>query len=202
MADTAVRADSAADDAARLAEAEHSVVLAVIECRQRLGRDKVTMDDICDAAGISRAALYRMFPGGRDVLFDVVREHSLREFFGRLTSDVEGADSMEDLLVRTIVSSSCALRDDAHLAAALATEPGAALGDLTFAGLERIIRLATEFMQPYADRFAGAADTAENVDILVRLVISYHLSPSRVFDFTKKASATRFVRTHLLPAIA
>jgi AcrR family transcriptional regulator len=200
MADTAVRSPETVDDSAR--EAMEAVVRAAVECRQRLGRDRVTMDDVCDAAGISRATLYRLFPGGRDVLFEAVREHSLREFFGTMRSDIEDADSLEELLVRVIVVSSCALRDDEHLAASLATEPGSALGDLTFDGLERIIRVATEFIQPFAARFTSASSTTENIDILARLVISYHLSPSKVFDFTKKASAARFVRTHLLPAIA
>lgn len=183
-------------------DAELAVIRAARECRERLGRDKVTMDDVCAAAHISRATLYRLFPGGRDVLFDAVREHSLREFFDELRADVDGADSLEDLLVRVIVGASCALRDDDNLAVSLATEPGAALGDLTFDGLERIIRTATEFVQPRAARFATAEATAEIIDILARVVISYHLSPSRIFDFTKKDSAARFVRAHLLPAIA
>lgn len=202
MADTAVTHDREAVDGAPATEAMESVILAAVECRRRLGRDKVTMDDVCEEAGISRATLYRLFPGGRDVLFDAVRVHSLREFFSGMSSDLEDAESLEDLLVRIIVTSSCALRDDELLAMHLATEPGSALGDLTFEGLERIIVVATEFIQPYAARFTNASDTAENMDILVRLVISYHLSPSRVFDFTQKASASRFVRAHLLPAIA
>lgn len=181
--------------------AEIAVINAARECRDRLGREKVTMDDVCAAAGISRATLYRLFPGGRDVLFDAVRVQSLNEFFDSLRSDIEGADSLEEFLVRVIVGASTALRDDEHLAVALATEPGAALGDLTFEGLERIIRSATEFFTPLAARFTSAHNSAEIFDIMTRLVISYHLSASRVFDFTERDSARRFVRNHLLPTI-
>lgn len=180
-------------------EAELAVVKAARECRERLGREKVTMDDVCAAAGISRATLYRLFPGGRDVLFDAVRVHSLNEFFDSLRADIEGADTLEEFLVRVIVGASTSLRDDEHLAVALATEPGAALGDLTFDGLERIIRSATDFFTPLAARFTSVSNTAEIFDITTRLVISYHLSASRVFDFTQRESARRFVRTHLLP---
>ena len=182
-------------------EAMLSVIAAARECRERLGREKVTMDDVCTAAGISRATLYRLFPGGRDVLFDAVHSESLNDFFSSLRSEIDGASSLEDLLVRIIVGASTALRDDEHLAVALATEPGAALGDLTFEGLDRIIRSATEFFSPSIGRFTNAANTAEIMDIMARLVISYHLSPSRIFDFTERASAGRFVRDHLLPAI-
>lgn len=182
-------------------DAELAVIIAARDCRERLGREKVTMDDVCASAGISRATLYRLFPGGRDVLFDAVRVHSLNEFFASLRADIEGADTLEEFLVRVIVGASTALRDDEHLAVALATEPGAALGDLTFEGLERIIRSATDFFTPLAARFTSASNTAEIFDITTRLVISYHLSASRIFDFTKRDSARRFVRTHLLPTI-
>ena len=192
---------SETEGATQLRDAEIAVIRAARECRDRLGRDKVTMDDVCAAAGISRATLYRLFPGGRDVLFDAVRVHSLNEFFGSLRADIEGADSLEEFLVRVIVGASTALRDDEHLAVALATEPGAALGDLTFDGLERIISSATEFFTPFAARFVSASTAAGMFDIVTRLVISYHLSASRVYDFTKRESVLRFVRTHLLPAV-
>lgn len=183
-------------------DAELAVVQATRDLLSRGSRDKVTMDDVCSAAGISRATLYRLFPGGRDVLFDAVREQSLQDFFDGLRTRIEGADSLEELLVRVIVSASCALRDDSHLAASLATEPGVALGDLTLDGLHRIIRAATGFITPFASEFIPASETEEIVDILARLVISYYLSPSKVFDFTKRPSAVRFVRSHLLPAVA
>lgn len=181
-----------------ISDAEATVVAAARSCMQRLGRSRVTMDDVCSEAGISRATLYRLFPGGRDVLFGAVREGSLHEFFDGIRSEVEGADSLEELLVRVIVAASRALRDDAHLAVSLATEPGIALGDLTFEGVDRIIRVAFRFLEPFAAAYIPAAQTEEIIDILARLVISYHLSPSRVFDFTDRTSVMRFVRLHLL----
>jgi len=183
-------------------EAELAVVRATRDLMVLTPRDKITMDDVCMAAGISRATLYRLFPGGRDVLFDAVRETLLEEFFAGLRSRIEGADTLEELLVRVIVAASCSLRDDSHLAASLATEPGRELENLTLDGLHRIIRVATGFITPFASEFIPASETEEIVDILARLVISYYLSPSKVFDFTKRASAVRFVRSHLLPAVA
>ena len=57
-------------------------------------------------------------------------------------SQVEGADVLEDLLVRTVVAATRELRADEHLALMLASEPGEALGQLTVDGLPRIIRFA------------------------------------------------------------
>lgn len=181
-------------------ESEQVVIDAARECLRLIGRDKVTMDDVCAAAGISRATLYRIFPGGRDVLFDAVRRHSIEEFFADIRAELEGAASLEDFLVRVIVAASRALRGDTELAALLATQPGVALGDLTLDGLDRIISVATGFITPFTDEFIPAAEAAEIIDIVVRLTISHYLSPSPIFDLTDRGSVTRLVRTFLVPA--
>ena len=139
-------------------EAEQAVIEAARGCLHTIGRDKVTMDDVCAAAGISRATLYRIFPGGRDVLFDAVRRHSIEEFFADIRAELEGASSLEDFLVRVIVAASRALREDTELAALLATQPGVALGDLTLDGLDRIIGVATGFITPFTDEFIPASE--------------------------------------------
>lgn len=181
-------------------ESEQTVIDAARECLRLIGRDKVTMDDVCAAAGISRATLYRIFPGGRDVLFDAVRRHSIEEFFAEIRAELEGAASLEDFLVRVIVAASRALCEDTELAALLATQPGVALGDLTLDGLDRIISVATGFITPFTDEFIPASEAAEIIDIVVRLTISHYLSPSPIFDLTDRGSVTRLVRTFLVPA--
>ena len=48
--------------------AEVRVLDAAKLCCERWGLAKVTIDDIATEAGVSRATLYRLFPGGKDVL--------------------------------------------------------------------------------------------------------------------------------------
>ena len=125
-------------------------------CCERWGIAKVTIDDIAAEAGVSRATLYRMFPGGKDVLFDALRVHELEAFFTELGAHIDGGDDLEDLLVRTVVYATNALRNDEHLAIMLASEPGDTLANLTVQGLPRIIRMASLFLsakvEPYLDR--------------------------------------------------
>ena len=71
---------------------EVRVLDAAKRCCERWGIDKVTVDDIADESGVSRATMYRMFPGGKDVLFEALRVRELDEFFTRLLRQVEGAD--------------------------------------------------------------------------------------------------------------
>lgn len=168
---------------------------------ERWGIDRVTIDDIAQQAGVSRATLYRLFPGGKDVLFEAYRLREVEEFFTRLLVSLQGADTLEDLLVRTVVAGTRELRDDTHLAVMLAAEPGEVLGNLTLDGVPRIIRVATLFIAPLADPYLARAESQRVVELLARLVISYFLAPSAHVDLGDAESARRFIQTFILPAI-
>jgi AcrR family transcriptional regulator len=166
-------------------------------CSERWGFQRVTVDDIAADAGISRATLYRLFPGGKDVLFEALRVRELEEFFTVLRARVEGATSIDDLLVRTVVAATQELRADDHLAVMLATEPGTTLGQLTVEGVPRILRFATAFIAPLAEPFLDRQQARSIIDVLARLVISYFLAPSDAVDLGEEAPARAF----LLPLI-
>lgn len=157
------------------------------------------MDDVCAAAGVSRATLYRLFPGGRDVLFEAVRMRGLDDFFTTMRAHVEGSETLEELLVRCIVIASTELRHDENLATMLATAPGETLGDLTVGGVGRIVRAATSFITPLTDEFIPTNEATTLVEVMCRLVISCYLSPSSTIDFADETSTRKFVKTYLLP---
>lgn len=158
------------------------------------------MDDICATSGVSRATVYRLYPGGRDVLFEAVRLGKLADFFTAMRAHVEGAESLEELLVRCIVVASSELQHDEQLAMMLATAPGETLGDLTVSGLDRIVRVATAFITPLTNDFIPMSNIAHMVEVMCRLVISYYLSPSPTLNFTNEDATRDFVRSFLLPS--
>ncbi|HZX53225.1 MAG TPA: helix-turn-helix domain-containing protein [Ilumatobacteraceae bacterium] len=180
--------------------AERRVLDAAKACCERWGLAKVTIEDIANAAGVSRATLYRMFPGGKDVLFEALRVRELEDFFTRLGVHLEGATDFEDLLVRCVVHSTLELRGDQHLSLMLASEPGDTLGQLTVDGLPRIIRVATVFLAPLVDGYLPRREAARLVELLARLVISYFLAPSEEVDLGDPESATTFLEAFVLPA--
>ncbi|MDP4702810.1 MAG: TetR/AcrR family transcriptional regulator, partial [Ilumatobacteraceae bacterium] len=116
---------------------ETRVLDAALSCVERFGFSKVTIDDITVASGVSRATIYRLFPGGREVLFEAMRLRELERFFSRLQSAAAGSRNLEELLTRCIVFSSRELQNDQHLAAMLASERGEALANLTVDGVPR-----------------------------------------------------------------
>jgi len=179
---------------------EHRILDAAKLCCERWGLAKVGIDDIAAEAGVSRATLYRLFPGGKDVLFDALRVRELEDFFARLKVGVEGATDLEEIVVRTVVSATRELRNDQHLAIMLMSEPGDVLAQLTVQGVPRIIRMASLFLAPMVDQHLSRDQGALLVDLLSRLVISYFLAPSDHVDFGDETSARSFIRTQILPA--
>jgi AcrR family transcriptional regulator len=110
--------DPAVDDAPRRGR----ILWALATCMATKGYQATTIADIAAAARVSRATIYRMFPGGKDVLFEALRVRELEEFFALLLQRIEGATDFEDLLVRAVVAATQELRADEHLALALASE--------------------------------------------------------------------------------
>ena len=181
---------------------ERLILEATQRCCERWGIAKVTVDDVAAEAGVSRATLYRMFPGGRDVLFEALRLQELEDFFVRLRSHLDGATDLRDLLVRTVVHATHELREDRHLALMLGSEPGDTLSQLTVEGLPRIIRVATLFISPLLDDYLDRAEALRLVDVLSRLVISYFLAPSDQVDLGEPDQARAFIDAFILPAFS
>jgi AcrR family transcriptional regulator len=179
---------------------EQRVLDAAKRCTEKWGFDRVTIDDIAAEARVSRATIYRLFPGGKDVLFEALRVQELEDFFSRLLAAIGKPDHLEELLVRTVAASMRDLRADQHLAVMLATAPGDTLGELTVHGMPRIVRVASTFLTPLVEPYLGRREASQVVELLVRLVISGFLAPSDQVDFSVEADARRFIRKFILPA--
>ncbi|MEK7292323.1 MAG: TetR/AcrR family transcriptional regulator [Actinomycetota bacterium] len=178
-------------------EMESRILDATKACMERWGVSRFTVSDVCATAGVSRATLYRLFPGGKEVLLEALHVRWLDEFFVTLLARAQGAESLEHLLVRCIVVATNELRSDEHLALMLATEPGTTLTQFTVDGVPRIVRVASSYLVPMIADFIPRSEADELVEVLARLVISYFLAPSERFDFTNEDSVTTFLRSYL-----
>ena len=181
----------------QLSEMEARILDSTKTCIERWGMSRFTVSDVCVAAGVSRATLYRLFPGGKEVLLEALHVRQLDEFFVTLLARAQGAESLEQLLVRCIVVATNELRNDEHLALMLATEPGSTLTQFTVDGVPRIVRVASSYLVSMIADFIPRKEADELVEVLARLVISYFLAPSERFDFASEESVTKFLRTSL-----
>lgn len=180
---------------------ERKVLEAALRCIARWGLAKTTLDDIAREAGLSRATVYRLFPGGKDVLMDVLVHDQLAQFFAALTAKLEAAADLEELLVAGITTASRALTGHAALQFLLAHEPEAVLPHVAFGRFDVVLGAAAAYLAPWLSPHTGAALAPRAGEWITRLVVSYTLSPSPSFDFTDEGDARRFVAAYLLPGL-
>lgn len=176
------------------------MLAATKRCCERWGMDKVTIDDIATASGVSRATIYRLFPGGKDVVYEAVRAHETAAFFAELDEHVTAADSLDDLVVNVLTEATRMLRADEHLQVMLASVPGDVLSRLGFADLPRIVDAASAFLAPRCIRFLSVEQSAELGEWLTRVVLTYFFTPSNHVDLADPISARSFARRFVLPA--
>lgn len=172
---------------------EIRVLEATKSCIEQWGVAKVTIDDIATRSAVSRATLYRLFPGGRDVLFEALRVRETELFLAELTGSVDTSAELGELLVEVVVEATRALRADEHLATVLAAEPGQMASQLTVEGLPRIVNMASGVLAPLVEPHLDATVARQLIDVLARVVISYFLAPSDIVDLAETDDARRFL---------
>lgn len=180
---------------------EARIIEAALRCIARWGVAKTGLDDIAREAGVSRATVYRLFPGGKDTLLDAVVASELERFFAELGARLEAAGDLEDLLVAGIATASRELTGHAALQFLLAHEPEQVLPHVAFGHFDVVLGAAAAFLAPWLAPHTGADLAPRAGEWVTRLVLSYTLSPSASFDFTDEADARRFVRAYLLPGL-
>ena len=71
---------------------------ATYDCVARWGLAKTTVEDAAREAGVSRATVYRYFPGGREELIGAVVAWEFSRFFLRLYEEVHDAETLEEVM--------------------------------------------------------------------------------------------------------
>jgi AcrR family transcriptional regulator len=177
-------------------EVTAKVVDGALRAIARFGLTKLTVDDVARGAGISRATLYRYFPGRGAVLAAVVRseteriQRGLDDALGDVTSLPEALAAVAGFAARTFVGHE-ALQ---HL---LATEPGTVLPHLCFAVADTLLCVAADRIAPHLCRFMGPLEARRTGELLARIVLSYALAPP---PGPTEAAVLSVVREFVIPA--
>ena len=162
---------------------------------------KTTVEDAAREAGLSRATVYRYFPGGRDELIDAVVSWQFLLFFVSLYEEVHGATSLEEVLDRGLVFARRSLLEHEVLHKILETEPDVLMPKLTVES-NRTVGLIAGFLVPYLHEhgMAEGVEIHEAADFLARMILSYISSPGH-WDLGDPEQVATLVRTELLAGV-
>jgi AcrR family transcriptional regulator len=177
------------------------VIDGALACLARHGTAKTTVDDIARQSGVSRATVYRAFPGGRDEILGAVVDTEMARLFSALGVRLGTAEALEDALVGGIVEASVRLRDHAALHFLVEHEPGIILGHLAFADSDRLLAISSGFTAPFLARWMSPPEAERVAEWAARIVLSYAISPSERTDLCDPDQARRLVSTFMLPGI-
>jgi len=177
------------------------IIDGALSCLARHGTAKTTVDDIARQSGVSRATVYRAFPGGRDEILGAVVDTEVARLFSALGVRLGTAEDLEDALVGGIVEASVRLRDHAALHFLVEHEPGIILGHLAFADSDRLLAVSSRFTAPFLARWMSPAEAERVAEWAARIVLSYAISPSERTDLSDPVQARRLVSTFMLPGI-
>ena len=182
-------------------EPAQRVVDATLRCIARWGLAKTTLDDVAREAGYSRATVYRMFPGGKDGLVQAVAAEEMRRFFAGLALVLDGAGTLEELLVRGMTEAARRVQGHTALQFLLAHELGAVLPHVAFGKKAAVFDGAGAFARPYLERWMAPEQAARAAEWVTRVLLSYVACPAEGVDMTDAESVRGLVRTFVLPGL-
>ena len=171
----------------------------------RYGLGRTTVDDVAQASGVSRATIYRHFPGGRDQIVEDTVAWEQGRFFKNLGEAVAAAPDICGLLEDALVFARKALAEHAVFQRVVETEPERLLPLLTVESF-RILPLIAGFLVPYLEREQGegrlrpGADAVRSADYLARMVLSC-IGAAGVYDLDDRAGIRLLVREQLLAGV-
>ena len=177
------------------------IIDATLACLARHGTTKTTVDDIARQAGVSRATVYRVFPGGRDQILGAVVDTEMARLFSALGVRLGEAGDLTEALVGGIVEASTRLRDHAALAYLVEHEPEMVLGHLAFDESDRLLVAASHFTAPFLARWMSPPEAERVTEWATRIVLSYAIAPSDRMDLTDPSQTAHLVTTFVLPGI-
>jgi AcrR family transcriptional regulator len=163
---------------------------------------KTTVEDVVKESGLSRATIYRHFPGGREELLREAVAWQVGEFFIRLADHVEGAPDLVELLDRGLAFARRAVVEHELLQRILQTEPDRLLGLLSTESTKTLPFIAS-FLTPRLERERAAGRLRAEIDLddaadhLARLILSY-IGANGVVDLDDPGQRRDLVQRELL----
>ena len=174
---------------------------AVDELRD-YGLRRTSVDNVARRAGLSRATVYRRFEN-KNVLVQAALVRESARFFGEIVAAIGPLPTAAERLVEGFVVGLRKVRTDALLTRLLVSDPEELVPYLTLRGAG-VIAAASEFLVQQYVEVGGpmARDPRVLAEMLVRLAISFTLTPGGAIAVDDDNAVRDFARAYLVPLMS
>jgi AcrR family transcriptional regulator len=174
---------------------------ATYACVARYGLSKTTLEDAAREAKVSRATLYRYFPGGKDQLVNETVTWEAGRFFARLGQAISGAPDFAALLEEALIFAHRAIEEHEVLQKVLVTEPEKLIVQLTV-GSDKLAAMITAWLVPalQQEQLRPGLSVEAAADYLARMTLSFIGTQGR-WDLTNRAQVRDLVQMEFLAGI-
>ncbi|MFM7069763.1 MAG: TetR/AcrR family transcriptional regulator [Actinomycetes bacterium] len=182
------------------------LLAAAVRCAARSGVQRFSLEEVAAEAGLSRATLYRQFPGGREQLVQEAAIWEVARFWTRVAAGVEAEATLEDRLTKGIVIGAEMIRRSAIMAS-LGEDEVAELATALRPSEPLVHEVIRSYLRGLLERESANGGLAPNVDLteaadyLTRMVLSVLSAPAGR-DLTDASATRALVRTQFLGGIA
>lgn len=182
-------------------EAKRRLVDAAESCFERYGVVKTSVEDIADAAKVSRATVYRYFAGGRDELVLAVAKREFARFSAETSRKSSRRPSFAEGMVEAVLFTVRAARERPLLALVWAPE-SAGLTNPIEGGAETLHHGVREMLAPVLEQAKQRGRTRQDLDVdeaaewTIRMISSLLTLPST----RRIADERRFLHEFFIPA--
>jgi AcrR family transcriptional regulator len=177
------------------------IINATKECLGRFGLTKTSVDDIAKESGLSRATIYRYFPGGKD---QILRSLLFTEVINLKKDIAQAVSEVDDLTTAILVVmklSFSALKHNRALSFILTHEPEAIVSYLSFENAERLYLEVGSWGEDIFGKFTTGDSARRLMEWLARVILSYFVAPNDSFDFLKEDDLCQIVESFILPGL-
>jgi len=177
------------------------VVAAALRCLARTGLRGMTVDDVAADAGVSRATLYRAFPGGRDTILSAVVDAELARLLAAVRAASDPAEDLRGALVAGLHVAAVWLRDHEVIERLMFDEPATLLTHLEFEQLDRTLAALSERLAPLLERYVEPGLAERVGEWTARIAVSYLLFPADDVDLGEAGDVGWLVDRYVVPGV-
>ena len=176
------------------------IIGGAVACVGRWGTTKTRIDDVARESGVSRATVYRHFPGGKDEILKAVGVYEEGRFFATLLPALDATETLEDLLVVAISDATGFLDNNGVVGYLAEHEPEILYPHVAFDKCGPLLERVAGTVAPALERFIDPEQVSEIAGWATRLVLSYWLTPGPL-DLSDADTARHMVTRYLLPGL-